>query len=323
MRSIAALILVGLAGLTTVVRVARAEVTEDQAERIALDATRRASGEAHEVTDRDLSRRSWRFIVDSRWRVFIRPATGQVVTVYDHGFEKSPHQGHRFAERPAAAEIERVGRELLRKVYPDLDMSEMRLEYARPRIEAARVEARWRQLIPESGFPGPGLCYVDFCWVDRAIQAVGAETPPVPNQWRQTPAVPKEQAVEIAQASLGDLRGGWLEATRDLCVWDDANPPRPAWNVALRPGTRGDTASRHPERSVFVDPWTGEAFFTALWMSGGARAATAPQLHRPVQPLAAWEAERSTHAGWLVAAGALVLVVVLGAATVCLRRRRS
>lgn len=312
------LALIPLAVLVPPARPALAGPTEERADGLALGAVRRAGGAAEKVTSRDMDPRAWELIVDSRWWVWIRPETGQAVTVYDHGFEKSPHQQHRLTRQPGSADIEQAGRELLHRVYPDLDMTEMQLEYAKPRVEAARVEARWRQMLLESGFPGPGHCLVDFCWPDKAIFRIRAETPPVPHQWRQTPAVTKEQAVEIAQASFGDLRGGWLEATRDLCVWDDANPPRPAWNVALRVGTRGDTASRYPERSVFVDPWTGEAFFTALWMGGRGRPGTVPRSDQP-----GCSATRSH--SWLpwAGGGAAVLAIALGAAMVCLRRRRA
>ena len=308
-----------------------AAVTEAEAEEAAVEAVRRAGGTAQHVTKRAIGSRTWAFTLDGRWWVGIAPETGAIGLIADHGFEGSEHGHHVLEQPPDRAAIEAVALELLRKVFPDLDMAEFVLESAKPQGEHARVEARWRRLIAECGFPGPGYCFVDFCWPDRAVCEVGAEDQPIPDEWRRPATVAAERAEEIGKAALGDLQGGWLETTKDLCVWDEPNPPRPAWNVLLRSGPRDKPEECMSIRSVFVDPWTGEIIHTTTWKGAGAGPAE-PQAKPSgtatmptAQPPTDADSKRLASRPWLpwAGGGAAVVVIALGATVVCVRRRRA
>jgi len=304
-------------------------VTEDEAAQIALQTVKRAAGSAARITERDLGQRSWTFTVDDRWWVGVVPATGSVPIMADLDLRESEDPEGALDAPLSSTEIEAAALELLRKVFPGFDMAEFVLKSAKPVGQRARVSAYWRRIIPGCGFPGPGQCHVEFRWSDRAIAEIGAECPPIPDEWRRPATVTAERAEAIGKAALGDLQGGWLETTKDLCVWDEPNPPRPAWNVLLRSGPRDKPEECMSIRSVFVDPWTGEIVHTTTWKSAAAGPAE-PQA-KPngtatmptAQPPTDAEAERSAHGRWLFAAGAAVLAIALGAAMVCVRRRRS
>jgi len=160
---------------------------------------------------------------------------------------------------------------------------------------------------------------------------MGAECPQIPDEWRRPATVAAERAEEIGKAALGDLQGGWLETTKDLCVWDEPNPPRPAWNVLLRSGPRDKPEECMSIRSVFVDPWTGEIIHTTTWKGAGAGPAE-PQAKPSgtatmptAQPPTDADSKRLASRPWLpwAGGGAAVVVIALGATVVCVRRRRA
>jgi len=303
-------------------QLAVANVSEEQAAKIAIAAARRAGAETCKVTAYDRSERSHRFTIDQRWWVTIGRTAGQPTMIVDRGFLKSPHAEHRLGARPTSAQIEAAGRELVAKVIPDLNMAEMELAFTMVQPKSAYVEACWHQVIAENGFEGPAKCGVKFCWPDRALESVRSEDPSTPREWRRPATVTAEQAEEIARPTLGDLNGGWIETTKDFCAEPQATRRGPAWNVLVRVGPRDRPQDCAYDRSVFVDPWSGEVMGTAEWL--GAAALRQP-VREPTQPgppgsrVPAGAASRP----WLPWAGGAAVLLVLGAATVCLRRRRS
>jgi len=299
-------------------------LSEEQAIQVAREAAQRAGGPALEVTERDLDLRGWAFTFDERWWVGIAPETGAIPMMRDRTFRASEHARHTLDAPPSSAQIEAAARELLDKVFPDFDMAEFVLESAKPRREQARVEARWRRVIPECGFPGPGLCFVDFCWPDRAVSGIGAECPPIPDEWRRPATVTAQQAEATAREALGDHRGGWLQAAEDYCVVDprDEAKSRPAWNVTVRLGPRDKPEECEADRSAFVDPWTGGVIIVKECMGDrpvGASASVGRTGGAATRSVGVEAGSRP----WLpIAAGAAALVAAgLGAA--CVRRRRG
>jgi len=306
---------------------AQGSVTDDEAARAALSAVTRLAGEARGAVLERQGARGPTFSVDSRWRVSVVTSTGDLPRLRDRTFRTSEHAGHTLDAPPSSAQIEAAARELLDKVFPDFDMAEMVLVSAKPRREQARVEALWRRTIPGSGFPGPGQCHVDFCWPDRAIYEIGAECPPIPDEWRRPATVTAQRAEEIGEKALGGLKGGWLETTKDYCVVDpgDEAKSRPAWNVMVRFGPRDNPEECTCDRSVFVDPWTGDIVHTTTWKGAGGGAPEAASRATTPRPMGAASSEGTASRPWLpwAGGGVALLVLVLGATTVCLRRRRS
>jgi len=313
------LLAVGWAG-----QLAGADVSEEQAAKIAIAAARRAGAEPGKVTAHSVSEPGHRFTIDKRWWVAIGQAAGGPTIVRDKGFLKSAHATHRLDARPTSAQIDASGRELVAKVLPDLNMAEMELTSTMVHPRSACVEAHWRQVIAQNGFRGPGICSVTFCWPDRALESVHAVAPPVPEEWRRPATVTAEQAEEMARPTLGDLKGGWIETTKGFCAEPQATRRGPAWNVLVRVGPRGRPQDCAYDRSVFVDPWSGEVMGTAEWL-GAAR------LRQPVrEPTQPGPPGSRVPAGvgprpWLAWAGgaAGAVVVALGATMVCVRRRRA
>ncbi|HQK94945.1 MAG TPA: hypothetical protein PLD23_15655 [Armatimonadota bacterium] len=72
-----------------------------------------------------------------------------------------------------------------------------------------------------------------------------------------------EPAEEIVRPKLGDLKGGWIETTRDFCAEAEATRRGPAWNVMVKLGPKDRPLHCVPDRSAFVDPWPGEIICTA------------------------------------------------------------
>jgi len=320
-------LLIGL-GALGFVRPATAAVTAERAERIALDAVRRACGAATAVTERDIDPRGWALTVDGRWWVGIVPETGAVRTMADREFAASEHAAHELGEPPTSEQIAAAGCRLIQKVFPGLDMSDFMLRSAQPRPECARVEAWWLRTIPENGFRGPGSCHVDFCWPDRRIYEIGAEAPPIPAEWRKKEEVTRERAEAIARRALGDLGGGWLQTTKAWCIVDraDRSKSRPAWNVLLRRGPEGNEHQSYRDRSVFICPWTGEVLATRGWTATGGPARSSSTPTAATLPLVTTgEADGIEPRPWLPWAGgaAAAVVLALGATMVCLRRRRG
>jgi len=302
-------------------------LTEDQAIEVAREAAQRAGGPALEVTERNLDPRGWAFTFDGRWWVGVVPETGAIRRMCDESFGESEHARHTLDVPPTSAEIEATALELLDKVFPGFDMTEFELASAKPVHEQARVEARWRRVIPECSFPGPGLCFVDFCRPDRAIFLTGAECPPIPDEWRRPATVTAQRAEEIGEKALGGLKGGWLETTKDYCVVDpgDEAKSRPAWNVTLLLGPPNKPEECEADRSVFVDPWSGDVVTIKECMgdrpaggSGPVRPTGSAVRRGPGQSVLAFHP-------WLpwAGGGVAVAVLALGTAMVCLRRRRS
>ncbi|HOS95538.1 MAG TPA: hypothetical protein PLQ54_19655, partial [Armatimonadota bacterium] len=235
-------------------------LTDDEAKEVAMRVVERVAGTAEQAAVRYRGRRGPTVVVDERWWVWVDSAMARAAKLSDQGYRLSAHAKHKLVAPPAHAEIEAAALELLHRVFPGFDMAEFVVESAKPQGEQARVEARWRRVIPECGFPGPGLCFVDFCWPDRAISGMGAECPPIPDEWRRPASIAAEQAEATARDALGDLRGGWLRTTKDYCVVDprDDAKSRPAWNVTLLLGSRDKPEECEADRSVFVDPWSGD-----------------------------------------------------------------
>jgi len=327
MRCAASLLLPAVVAMGLCTASALGALSEEQAIQVAREAAQRAGGPALEVTERDLDLRGWAFTFDERWWVGIAPETGAIPMMRDRTFRASEHARHTLDAPPSSAQIEAAARELLDKVFPDFDMAEMVLVSAKPRREQARVEALWRRTIPGSGFPGPGQCHVDFCWPDRAIYEIGAECPPIPDEWRRPATVTAQRAEEIGEKALGGLKGGWLETTKDYCVVDpgDEAKSRPAWNVMVRFGPRDNPEECTCDRSVFVDPWTGDIVHTTTWKGAGGGAPEAASRATTPRPMGAASSEGTASRPWLpwAGGGVALLVLVLGATTVCLRRRRS
>lgn len=307
-------------GATVLASPAPAAVSEDQAEQIALDIVKRATGVDGRITRRETKPPSCFLTVDGRWHLYVRLTTGRVGSLSDLGFSESPHARQKLEAPPAAGEIEKAGRELMAKVFPDLDWTEFVVESAKPRAWSGCVEARWRQVIPENGFPGPGWCEVVFGWPDRAIETMGVDDSPALDEWRKPPTVTAEEAERIALPKLGDLTGRWVETRKHFCGFPDAKRQGPVWDVTVLFGPEDDHHRSCPDRSVYVDPWSGEITYTSQWDSAPPAGSTAAETRPSAM---ASSAERSAQGRWLLAAGAAVLVLVLGAAMVCQRRRRS
>ena len=328
MRSAASLLLLGMVAMGLCAARALGSLSEEQAIQAARKAAERAGGPARVVTERDLDPRGWAFTFDKRWWVGIVPETGAIRRMRDQDFERSEHSRHTLEASPSAAEIEAAALELLHKVFPGFDMAEFALESAKPRHEQARVEARWRRVIPECGFPGPGLCFVDFCWPDRAISGMGAECPPIPDEWRRPASIAAEQAEATARDALGDLRGGWLRTTKDYCVVDprDDAKSRPAWNVTLLLGSRDKPEECEADRSVFVDPWSGDVVTIKECMGDRPVGTSGPVVaSRGASRAGARTVGAVAAHSWppWAGGGAAVVVIALGATVVCVRRRRA
>jgi len=309
-----------LAGAITSLVVAghAAPLSDEEAAQVAIEAVVRAGGAGQGVVSQRQGARGPTFLVDERWSVAIVRDTGQVRRLSDHGFEGTPHVEHVLPDPPpTSAEIEQAARELIEKVFPGFDMSEFVLHSAGPRREQARVEAIWRRVIPENGFPGPGGCNADFCWPDRAIYRIGAYYIPVPDEWRRPPAVSTEEAEELTRGELGDLRGGWLRTEKGFYMSDHADPStyRPAWEVQVWLGPRERPDECVPDRGVFVDPWTGEVRQVVEY------GAAAPPGYGPGPRGDAGVSLVMRDRG-LIWGGVAALGVVLGV-TLCLTRRRK
>ena len=128
-----------MVGIAAVPRPVAAVVTGDQAERIALDAVERAAGLRGRITDREAGDSTWRLTVDGRWWVSVKASTGQVRLIGDRSFSESSRLRRKLDTPPTGGEIEKAGRELMAKVFPDLDMAEFTLE----RAEAGGWQIVW------------------------------------------------------------------------------------------------------------------------------------------------------------------------------------
>jgi len=261
--------------IAAVPRPVAAVVTGDQAERIALDAVERAAGLRGRITDREAGDSTWRLTVDGRWWVSVKASTGQVRLIGDRSFSESSRLRRKLDTPPTGGEIEKAGRELMAKVFPDLDMAEFTLERAEARAWSGCAEARWRQVISENGFPGAGWCQVIFGWPDHAIETIAADDQSILDEWRKPPTVTAEEAEEIARPKLGDLTGRWVETRKHFCGSPDAKRRGPVWDVMVLFGPENDHYKSCMDRSVYVDPWSGEITYTPQWDSAAPAGSTA------------------------------------------------
>ena len=93
----------------------------------------------------------------------------------------------------------------------------------------------------------------------------------------------------------------------------------------VRFGPRDKPEECTSDRSVFVDPWTGDIVHTTTWKGAGGGAPEAASRATAPRPMGAASSEGTASRPWLpwAGGGVALLVLVLGATTVCLRRRRS